>query len=322
MIPTQSETSQLSFRGHGMDCAEETTALRRELGPLVGGEERLGFDLLTGKLSVEVDPAGPTPAEILAGIERTGLRGEPWLDQAPADEQGWSRHSRSPVAAASGVFLLFGFGAHLTGPEGLEGVFGVEGPGDIHHVPALARALYALAILAGFSLVLPRAWAAARRRRPDMNVLMTVAVLGAIAIGEWFEAGAVAFLFAVSLALEAWSIGRARRAVAALMDLSPATAHVITKDGTTADVAPDEVSLGALVRVRPGERILLDGHVLEGQSAVNSSVRSLVAAYIAPNMCIIDVIEVGATGNSASTSRVDTRCVLLRFPSIDITINR
>jgi len=264
-------TSQLRFRVRGMDCAEETTALRRELAPLVGGEERLGFDLLSGKLVVDVSPEGPTAAQILAGIERTGLRAEPWVDHAATREEGWSRHARAVVAGASGVLLLAGFLAHLVQSGGLEAVFGVEGPGEAHHVPLLARAFYALAILAGFWLVLPRAWASARRLRPDMNVLMTVAVLGALAIGEWLEAGAVAFLFAVSLALEAWSVGRARRAVAALMDLSPATAHVIGAGGATDDVAPLEVVLGAHVRVRPGERIPLDGRVVEGESAVDQA---------------------------------------------------
>lgn len=271
MTSPRADTIRLGFRVRGMDCAEETTALRHELAPLVGGEERLSFDLLGGQLIVEVGPEGPTQAEILAGIERAGLRAKPWENEATPGKQSLSRYSRAAVAGTSGVFLALGFVAHLVGPAGLEGIFAVEGPGEAHHVPSLARAFYALAIVAGFWLVLPRAWVSARRLRPDMNVLMTVAVLGAIAIGEWFEAGAVAFLFAVSLALEAWSVGRARRAVAALMDLSPATAHVIGIDGATADVTPDEVTLGACVRVRPGERVPLDGHVVEGESAVDQA---------------------------------------------------
>lgn len=254
-----------------MDCAEEITTLRRELSPLVGGDERLAFDLLKGKLVVEVSPDGPSAAQILAGIERTGLAGEPWAEGVPVLEQGWARHARTWVASASGLFLFLGFLSHVAGAGGLEGVFGVEGPGEIHDVPLAARTLYGLAIAAGFWLVLPRAWASARRLRPDMNVLMTVAVLGALAIGEWFEGGAVAFLFAVSLALEAWSVGRARRAVAALMDLSPEIAHVLGADGGTVAVAPQEVAVGAKLRVRPGERIPLDGRVLEGESAINQA---------------------------------------------------
>ncbi|MFQ5699992.1 MAG: heavy metal translocating P-type ATPase, partial [Myxococcota bacterium] len=254
-----------------MDCAEETTALRRELAPLVGGEERLGFDLLSGKLVVEIAPDGPTPAQILEGIERIGLRAEPWSDEEGGQEGGRVRYARAGVAAASGVFLGMGVLTELAGDGSLEGLFGVAGPRQTYLVPLLARAFYSLAIVAGFWLVLPRAWSSARRLRPDMNVLMTVAVLGAIAIGSWLEAGAVAFLFSVSLALETWSVGRARRAVAALMDLSPATAHRIGIDGVTVDVAPDEVALGDRVRVRPGERVPLDGRVVEGHSDVDQA---------------------------------------------------
>lgn len=146
-----------------------------------------------------------------------------------------------------------------------------EGAATRHAVPLLARLLYLLGVLAGFWLVLPRAWSAARHLRPDMNLLMTIAVIGAIAIDEWFEAGAVAFLFAVSLALEAWSVGRARRAVEALMDLAPTVAHLVREGGEIADVDASEVAVGSRLLVKPGERIPLDGAVVSGQSDVNQA---------------------------------------------------
>ena len=71
-----------------------------------------------------------------------------------------------------------------------------------------------------------------------MNLLMTIAVFGAAAIGEWFEAAVVTFLFALSLALESWSIGRARRAVEALLAIAPPTAHVLDADGRDARSTP------------------------------------------------------------------------------------
>jgi len=124
---------------------------------------------------------------------------------------------------------------------------------------------------AGVWQVLPKAFAAARRLQPDMNLLMTVAVACAIAINEWFEAAAVAFLFSLSLLLESWSVNRARRAVAALMDLAPPMARVLQANGSTAEIPPAQVPVGGLLVVKPGERIPLDGRVKEGESDVNQA---------------------------------------------------
>ena len=117
--------------------------------------------------------------------------------------------------------------------------------------------------------MLPSAWRALRRLSPDMHLLMCVAVLGAIGIGEWFEAATVAFLYSLSLALEAWSVGRARRAVEKLLELAPATATLA--DGER-EVAADEVVPGTRVLVRPGARVALDGTVVEGRSELDESV--------------------------------------------------
>jgi len=104
--------------------------------------------------------------------------------------------------------------------------------------PPTVRLLYSIGVLAGGWFVFPKAWLALRRFRPDMNLLMTIAVLGAVSIGEWFEASTVSFLFGLSLALESWSIGRARRAVEALMDLTPATVRLLEDNGSETEVAP------------------------------------------------------------------------------------
>ncbi len=100
---------------------------------------------------------------------------------------------------------------------------------------------------------------------------MTVAVIGAMVIGEWFEAATVSFLFALSLTLESWSVGRARRAIAALLDLAPPTARLLRADGSEATVPVAEVRLGTRFVVAAGERIPLDGRVTEGHSAVNQA---------------------------------------------------
>ena len=104
-----------------------------------------------------------------------------------------------------------------------------------------------------------------------MNLLMVVAVIGAAAISEWFEDATVAFLFAVSLLLESWSVGRARRAIASLMSLTPPSARIRDKDGQLKEVSPDKIDVGAIFIVRPGEKIPLDGNVLTGISSVNQA---------------------------------------------------
>lgn len=262
-----------AYKIHGMDCAEEIAILKREIGPLVGGEDRLGFDLLKAKMTVASAPGGVGPEAIVAAVRRTGMGAEPWEDDPSlAKPEGfWQRRGRTLLTAISGVSALAGFSLHVALAGGISRALGSEGMGLAHEVPFASRALYALAILSGIWVVLPKAWHALRRLRPDMNLLMTIAVAGAVAIGEWFEAATVAFLFSLSLALEAWSIGRARRAVAALMDLTPGRARVRRPDGREEEVPVGEVEIGALLLVKPGERIPLDGKVVAGGSEVNQA---------------------------------------------------
>jgi Cd2+/Zn2+-exporting ATPase len=174
------------------------------------------------------------------------------------------------MSGVSGLALVAGFLVHTVLAGGIGNALGSEGLGIAHEVPVPARILYGLAILAGGWFVAPKAWFAVRRLRPDMNLLMTVAVIGAIGIGEWFEAATVAFLFALSLALEAWSVGRARHAIEALMDLAPPVARLLL-NGVQQEVAPDRVPVGSLLLVKPGEKIPLDGVVVRGVSAVNQA---------------------------------------------------
>lgn len=135
----------------------------------------------------------------------------------------------------------------------------------------LATTAFAVATLVGGLLVFPVAWKALLARRLDMNVLMTVAVAGAWIIGEGAEAAAVVFLFSLSELLESWAATRARRAVKALLELSPPTAIVISADGTEREVAVAAVGIGAEIRIRSGSRVPLDGEVIRGNSSVDQA---------------------------------------------------
>jgi Cd2+/Zn2+-exporting ATPase len=115
-----------------------------------------------------------------------------------------------------------------------------------------------------------RAWRSMRARVLDINVLMIIAVAGAIALGDWIEAAAVVWLFGLSQQLESFSMARARRSVRSLMAVAPSHA-LIRRGGREAAVLAADVRPGDIVIVRPGERVPVDGLVVEGTSAVDQS---------------------------------------------------
>ena len=269
---TPSSGPSLEFRVHGMDCAEEVAVLKKALDPVVKDSQRLTFDVLRGKLSVRPGlPAVDTDA-IARAVRSTGMRAEPWADSSSESAKTgfWQRRGRTFTTAVSGALAAAGFLADVA-MRGLSAAMASEGLSRASPPPVFVVVLYGAGIVAGSWYVAPKAWLAIRRLRPDMNLLMTIAVVGAAGIHQWFEASVVAFLFALSLALESWSVNRARRAVEALLAIAPVTARVLQPDGSAVEVPAIDVRVGARALVRPGDRIPLDGTVLRGSSAVNQA---------------------------------------------------
>lgn len=259
--------SSVALKIYGMDCAEEVTVLKKELLP-VPGVKNLDFDVLNGKMLVSYDEAKIGTQALLDAVKKTGMRAELYSESRAIEEHGslWERWGRTTFTTLSGVFLMGGFALHST----LVGVSAAITEGEAP-IPLAAKILYLLALILGAWFVLPKAWLSLKRFRPDMNLLMTVAVFGALGIGEWFEAATVAFLFAFSLALESWSVSRARKAIAALMELAPLKARVIDAQGNEREIDAGIISVGTRILVKPGEKIPLDGKVLSGSSSVNQA---------------------------------------------------
>lgn len=126
------------------------------------------------------------------------------------------------------------------------------------------------AMLAGGWFLLPKAWQAVRRLRPDINLLVVLAAVGASIIGEWVEASAVVFLFGVAEWLEGWADRRARRATEALLELAPKTA-LVRRDGRFVEIPAEQVTVGEIVNARSGMGIPLDGEIVAGESSVNQA---------------------------------------------------
>ncbi len=258
-------TRKKAYRVEGLDCAEEVATLRRALEHRAGVVE-LSFDVLNARMTVTFDDGQIDEDAIVAAVAETGMSAVPWEQQGEAPASYWELHGRTVMAVLSGACIVAGFGVHWALSGSLYLAITSE------EMSLAARVLYACGALTGAWFVLPRAAMAARNLRPDMNLLMVVAIAGAIAIDKWPEAAMVAFLFSVALLLEHWSVGRARRAIGALLDLAPPTARVAPPDGgEPVDTPLEEVPMGSVIIVRPGERLPLDGQVLTGYSRVNQA---------------------------------------------------
>jgi Cd2+/Zn2+-exporting ATPase len=239
------------YRIEGMDCHEEVALLERRLKPLPGFEG-LTADVVNQRLWVRYDAARVTSEQVVTAIAQTGMRA--WLQhERPVAPLNGTGRARLVMVTVSGVALAFGF---------LLGFGGAP--------PAVAWAAFALSVLVGSGLTLGRALSAARILSLDINVLMVIAVIGAMALGQWAEAATVIFLFALAQLLETRSMERARQAIRGLMDLAPGEA-IVRRGGTEERVRVDDLAVGELIVVRPGEKIPLDGRIVAGTSSVNQA---------------------------------------------------
>jgi Cd2+/Zn2+-exporting ATPase len=237
------------FRIDGLCCGEEAKILERRLRPLNGIED-LSADVLSQRLHVKYDAARLSTNSIVDAVAETGMRA--WLEHEEAVV--------TPEAASRGKLVAVSGGALAAGLALQYLDFG----------PQWFIAAFLLSIASAGVFTGRKALNSLRGRTLDINVLMLVAVAGAMALGEWSEAATVVFLFAIAQWLETRSMDRAREAIRALMDLSPAEARI--KTGLLEVAVPVErVAIGSVMVVRPGEKIPLDGDVVSGRSDVNQA---------------------------------------------------
>jgi Cd2+/Zn2+-exporting ATPase len=235
-------------RVEGMDCASCAATMEKRVGQLPG-VHRATVNFAAGRLDAEHDP-GLALQEIEKAVKDAGY-GVSRAEEA-ARTPFW-RTLRAVSVFASG--LLFALGLAL----------------GLASAPEVARVgAYLVAIAVGGLPIFRAAIAGVRARHLDMNVLMSVATVGAVGIGQWAEAASVMVLFAAGNALQVYAIDRTRGAVRALAGLAPD--EVLVRRGGAERVVPAaEVAVGETVVVRPGERLALDGEVVEGETTVNES---------------------------------------------------
>ncbi len=241
-----------SFRIEAMDCPTEQTLIQNKLGKM-SGIQKLEFNLINRVLGVWHELPSTDP--IREAIGSLGMQAdeiEAGADQEtallPSPRKPWWPLALSGVAAVAAEVIHFTDAA-----------------------PTWVVALVALvAIFSGGLTTYKKGWIALKNFNLNINALMSIAVTGAVLIGQWPEAAMVMFLFTVAELIEAKSLDRARNAIGGLMQLTPETATV-QQDGQWLEVDVKNIALGTVVRVKPGERIGLDGEVVSGQSSIDQA---------------------------------------------------
>jgi Zn2+/Cd2+-exporting ATPase len=235
-------------RVEGMDCASCAATVEKRVSALPG-VARATVNFAAGRLDAEHDP-GLSREDLEATVRAAGY-GVAKTEEA--ERIPFWRTPRVLLTAASALLFFVGLAISLAGG------------------PEITRVVvYLAAIVVGGLPIFRAAVAGLRARHLDMNVLMSAATVGAVGIGEWAEAASVVVLFAAGNALQVYAIDRTRGAVRALVRLTP-NEVLVRKGGSEVVVLAEEVDVGDTVVVRPGERLAVDGRVIEGSSATDEA---------------------------------------------------
>ncbi|MFL7795125.1 MAG: heavy metal translocating P-type ATPase [Anaerolineae bacterium] len=247
------ETQTKNFDVKGLDCAECARTLEQGVAAM-DGVHKAEVNFALARLTLDFDPQETDEQAVVGRVRELGYDVETSTQEQRGLGANLRQHRNIVLTGSAGVLIVLAYLLHLIGAPDIA-----------------SHAFYIVAtVVAGF-LSVRAAWAALRNVHTlDMNVLMTLAAIGALVIGEFEEGAVVMFLFALGNLLEGYTLDRARNAIRALMDLTPLQATRLTTAGEEL-VNVDALTIGDRIVVRPGERIPMDGRVLEGVSAVNQA---------------------------------------------------
>lgn len=241
-------SNEVTYNVKGMDCADEVAAIKKALQ--LPSIFKLDVNLMNESVTIFHD-SNLSNSEIVKRIESTGVRIVEFKEQSFL--QGHKKQIL--LISVSGCFLVVGFSL-----EWLELL-------SLNYL----LAIFIISMVFSGSLVFPKALRALKTFSLDMNVLMSVAVVGAFFIKEYSEAATVVFLFAFAELLEALSVSKARKAIREVLKITPKMAMIISSDGTMLSKDVNSILPGEIVLVRPGESVPLDGLIIEGESNFNQA---------------------------------------------------
>lgn len=295
-------STPLVFDVVGMDCGDCAKTIERVVNSTPGVEAaQVNFAVGTLTVTPNLAPGEELSRTIAHNVDRAGYQAQLRQDGAPGDLKriAWYRNSAVQHAAIALILWLAAFAAdQMTGRD------------------ALAIPLYIAAIVLGGYPIARSALQAVRVRRIDMNLLMTVSVVGAMTIGEWVEGGLIVVLFSIGTALQAITFDRTRNSIRSLFELAPEEATLVRGEQEMR-VRAASLSIDDVVRIRPGERVPIDGQIVSGQSAFNES--AITGESMPLDKTIGESVFAGALNGSGV---VDVRTTALPQDSTIATIIR
>ncbi|HEY3413624.1 MAG TPA: cation-translocating P-type ATPase [Armatimonadota bacterium] len=284
-LPGESGARHETYVVTGMDCSECAIKVNRAVARL-HGVERVSTAFASSRMSVAYNPLAVSAETIQEQVRSLGY-GIHDSHGAVQSLEEVSTPARTLGVAVSGAFLFLG--------AALE-----------HRLPGMAKALFAVSIIVGGGPVFRAAYGSVKAGLlGDINLLMSIAVIGALALGKWDEGAVVFFLYAVGRWLEMLTMERTRRSLRTLMALAPPVARLIGDEGEL-EVPSAIVDVGSLIRIRAGERVPLDGLVAAGHSAVNEA--SITGESMPVEKSVGNTVYAG-TMNGNGVLEVRTTCV-------------
>ncbi|MBZ6487034.1 heavy metal translocating P-type ATPase [Priestia aryabhattai] len=282
--PIQSNKKMKTYLIERMDCAACANTIVNHLKTVPAVKDvRVNFS--TGKAQIEHDNEAD---DIIKEVSKAGYTATLVTSSRQPAESRHHKGKNGPIIF-SGILIALGFIGSHTGIASY-----------------MTTVLYAIAMIISGYKPAKSAYYGIKSRSLDMNVLMTVAALGAAVIGEWLEGATVVWLFALGVALQTRSIEQTRNSIRGLMDLAPSEAW-IKENGQLIKKAAEDISIGSTIVVKPGDRIPLDGEIINGESSINQA--PITGESIPVDKAIGDAVYAGTINESGSLEIKVTKLV-------------
>ncbi|MGF9946975.1 heavy metal translocating P-type ATPase [Priestia megaterium] len=282
--PIQSNKKMKTYLIEGMDCAACANTIVNHLKTVPAVKDvRVNFS--TGKAQIEHDNEAD---DIIKEVSKAGYTATLVTSSRQSAESRHHKGQNGPIVF-SGILIALGFIGSHTGIASY-----------------MTTVLYAIAMIVSGYKPAKSAYYGIKSRSLDMNVLMTVAALGAAVIGGWLEGATVVWLFALGVALQTRSIEQTRNSIRGLMDLAPSEAWV-KENSQLIKKAAEDISIGTTIVVKPGDRIPLDGEIINGESSINQA--PITGESIPVDKVIGDAVYAGTINENGSLEIKVTKLV-------------